>query len=694
MTGKSYTQAEFDAAQAECEREPVHIPGAIQPFGALLCLDPSLERVRQVSTNIESWLGVSVAQCLGTSAAELLGERLHKRLARELRGRETLPGALGARLNGRRVYLSAYRSTGAVVVEIEALREAVPRRWLARVNDWLGRLAQAQTQEVLLSRLAESVRDVTGYDRTLVYRFDEVWNGQVIAENRNDRLGTLLHHHFPAADIPSQVRDMYARNRLRMIVDGEGEPVALEPALEPTSGQPLDLGPGALRAVAPIHREYMHNMGTRASLSIAIFSDAGLWGLVSCHSCQPVALSPVARDSIDTLVRVAGQRLFLLQARAEAHYRQAIHEKRVALTQDAPSSEGPGELLTSHADDWLTLFDAVGLALVYRDQVTRLGCVPPDEPLRELMQWLSGQVSGAAPWSTQSLSDAGYPGAGELRCGCCGLLAMPVMYDVHAPGWLLLFRREKLQVVDWAGRPDKSPERSDGRLRLSPRESFSIWRERVAGKCRAWLASEEVAARDLGDDLAVLASAHEIASLNERLEQERHALAQANAHLEKLASTDSLTGAMNRYRIEHQVQMALANAERYDRGFCLLLFDIDRFKQVNDDYGHEEGDRILKTMVRVLESGLREGDELGRWGGEEFLVLVPAAADTEAMAFAERLRAQVEDTEFGLSAPITISIGVARWRPGDSIKSLVVRADRAMYRAKECGRNRVCFDRD
>lgn len=198
-----------------------------------------------------------------------------------------------------------------------------------------------------------------------------------------------------------------------------------------------------------------------------------------------------------------------------------------------------------------------------------------------------------------------------------------------------------------------------------------------------------MAVRDLGDDLAVLASAHEVTRLNERLKSEQEALALANEHLNELATTDSLTGVMNRYRIEHLVQVALANAARYGHGFSLVMFDIDHFKAVNDAYGHDTGDRILKTLVASLESCLRETDLLGRWGGEEFMVLASNTDLTGATGLAERLRSRVEATDFGLPDPMTVSLGVTEWISGDNFTNLLVRADGAMYRAKETGRNRV-----
>ncbi|MFO7552269.1 MAG: diguanylate cyclase [Haliea sp.] len=683
-----YSEAEIDAALAACNSEPVHIPGAIQPFGIAIVLDRELSCVQQVSANLEDCLGISVKEGLAVSPQRLLGKTAHRSLREGLADRDQLPPGLvlSRKLEGetRRFHLTAFRTGDSVVVELEPIVHGVRYRWLAVVNEHLNNLVNTDSEAAVLNELVAAVRAVTGHDRTLVYQFDEHWNGRVVAESHNERLSSLLNHHFPASDIPPQVRTLYEFNQLRFIADAYQDPVALVPARE----TPIDLSRGALRAVSPVHRKYMRNMGTATSMSVAIHSNTGLWGLLACHKRDAEVLAPSRRDSVVTLVRVATQRLFLLKAETEARYRDQIHQNRIALAREV-QERGPEQILAKHAVEWMRLFRAGGVALVYRDHNSRHGCTPAIPQLVDLAAWLGQEWRELNPWSTTDLTKIGYPGANKIDCGCCGLLAMPLVIDVTTRGWLFFFRREQVETIDWAGEPRKVLERVGDEPRLTPRQSFGVWREEVRGKSLAWQPEELVAARDLGDDLAVLASAHQVTHLNERLQSEREALARANEHLHELATTDSLTGIMNRYRIEHLVQISLANAKRYGHAFSLILFDIDHFKRVNDTYGHEEGDRILKTLVSSVESCLREGDQLGRWGGEEFLVLVPGTGLDGVVELAERMRARVEATDFGLQDPVTVSLGVAEWFPEDSFKTLLVRADGAMYQAKEGGRNRV-----
>lgn len=194
----------------------------------------------------------------------------------------------------------------------------------------------------------------------------------------------------------------------------------------------------------------------------------------------------------------------------------------------------------------------------------------------------------------------------------------------------------------------------------------------------------------LGENLTLAISAYEISTLNMHLEQERKALALANQRLEQLAHFDPLTQVWNRYRIEQAIDAELVAAKRYGAAFALLLFDVDHFKQINDAYGHGVGDEVLVSLARLVETSLRGCDHLGRWGGEEFVVLATHSDEEAAMGLAERLRSLVATLHVsGLDQPITVSIGVAIWQPGDSCKTLMSRADVAMYRAKRSGRNRV-----
>jgi diguanylate cyclase (GGDEF)-like protein/PAS domain S-box-containing protein len=159
--------------------------------------------------------------------------------------------------------------------------------------------------------------------------------------------------------------------------------------------------------------------------------------------------------------------------------------------------------------------------------------------------------------------------------------------------------------------------------------------------------------------------------------------------LEMLAATDSLTGIWNRMKFDEQLNYELTRAKRYDHPLGVILFDIDHFKNINDTYGHPEGDHVLKAIAAITQKSVRESDLFARWGGEEFILLLPYTTLEQASAFAERLRLEIEMFDFGQMGSITASFGVSAYYPDDTIDTVMKRVDAALYHAKNGGRNQI-----
>ena len=162
-----------------------------------------------------------------------------------------------------------------------------------------------------------------------------------------------------------------------------------------------------------------------------------------------------------------------------------------------------------------------------------------------------------------------------------------------------------------------------------------------------------------------------------------------NQKLEYLATIDGLTGLFNRSRIENNVNEEVERAERYKRGLSIILLDIDHFKIVNDDYGHHVGDAVLREFASIIKDGIRKVDAVGRWGGEEFIIILPETNIKEAENIAEQIRKKIENHIFTVIKHKTSSFGVSEYIQGDNSQSIINRADKALYRAKDCGRNKV-----
>lgn len=171
--------------------------------------------------------------------------------------------------------------------------------------------------------------------------------------------------------------------------------------------------------------------------------------------------------------------------------------------------------------------------------------------------------------------------------------------------------------------------------------------------------------------------------ITERIEMEEQ--------LKQLATIDSLTGIYNRRKISTEIDTEIVRAKRYADPFAIAMFDLDYFKEVNDTYGHETGDYVLKKISRLISQYIREGDSFGRWGGEEFMLLFPNLSQEKAMLTAQKLRELVANCSFNEVSEVTISFGVSTYRKDESRKALLKRVDDALYEAKEKGRNRVIY---
>ncbi|MFW5926874.1 MAG: diguanylate cyclase [Wenzhouxiangella sp.] len=669
LTGKA-----LDQALEQCAREPVHIPGAIQPHGALISCDEGLEWIRQVSANLDTMLGIPADEALSLTPEQLLGKEWLERVREVIEGASRFPVLiLPLQVAGRsqRFRVLPYRSGSRAVLELEPVRGQSERWLFSALAEWQTQLSRFHKRDDLHDAVTRLVRDLSGYDRVMIYRFDEDWNGSVVAESRGEDADSYLGHHFPASDIPEQVRRLYSIKPVRDIPDATADSVPLVPAADPDDDAPLDLSRGVLRAAAPIHRAYLANMGVVAAMSIPLHVEGRLWGLLACHALQPNVLPPALRDALRTMVQSASFQLELIESRQRARLIEQANNSRDLLLDERGEFPRPGVLVERHGQEWMEVFRACGVALIVGDGIAAVGDVPDKETLAQLLPKLS-ELSGSTPvWSTREIdrTPLSPPGLGRIT----GLLAAPLPVRQSMRGWLLLFRREKIEMRAWAGNPEKTLKKQGARL--SPRSSFETWKERVRGRSEAWMAVERRVAIDLATDLAALVAANEISRLNEKLTE--------------LATHDHLTGVWSRYRMEEAIDHELAMAQRYGRQCSLLMFDIDHFKHFNDTFGHDAGDQVLVRIAEVVAGKVREADRVGRWGGEEFMVLAGDTDPEGARRLAGRLLRAIGALDLGDYGRVTASFGVATARAEEGRRELIKRADDALYAAKEAGRNRV-----
>ena len=286
-----------------------------------------------------------------------------------------------------------------------------------------------------------------------------------------------------------------------------------------------------------------------------------------------------------------------------------------------------------------------------------------------------------------SIVIARFDDAGHLLHGNAGLRRLH--NDASINLWQLVTRPSRDSVMQ--ALPDAAGRLYSGLLTVSNRSAsmVTLRGSLVLDDGQIWL----IAGYDM-DEFEALSAA--LLALNDELSGACRALARSKRELELreqqirvLSLTDALTGVGNRRRLDEALVSEAARASRYDQPLALLILDIDHFKRVNDTWGHDTGDRVLKETGTMLLASLRESDIATRMGGEEFVVLLPATGVNQALASAERLREALGAHDFNLPSRVTASFGVACLEPGESGPALLARADGALYTAKQQGRNRV-----
>lgn len=486
-----------------CAREPIHIPGSIQPRGVLAVLrEPSFE-IRQVSANVDELLGRSVDDVLGKHLSALIGVEQAARIQQaastfgELRQRNPLDCQIEVAGDLRPFDAILRREpNGVLLVELEiAYGErpfSFPNTYQA-VRSSVEELNQASTLDELYNTTARAVRDLTGFDRVMVYRYDDHYNGEVVAESKRDDLNSFLGLHYPSTDIPAQARALYEKNWIRLISDVNYRPIPLVPPVDPDTGAALDLTYATLRSVSPIHVEYLQNMGVHASMSISLLRRGRLWGLIACHHYAGPHLPPFGtRAAAEFLGSTLSLRLVDQFEDDQLHKRLASQAVLAKLTS---ATMGEDESIASAllgAPDLLDLVPADGVVISIDGDTQVRGMVPPPEAVAAVAEWALG--AGEEIASTEFLS-RDLPGLRLDPHVAAGAFALNLPDGQYA----IWFRREVERSVDWGGDPhNKAIAVSEGdEVRMSPRKSFERWREVVRERSEPWTSTETESAEAL-----------------------------------------------------------------------------------------------------------------------------------------------------------------------------------------------------
>lgn len=558
--------------------ELIHLPGLIQPHGVLLVLQaPSLEII-QASTNTQDLIGYPPENLLGKPLSDLLEEvhiqRIQYCLTEDFESINPLNLSVKC-LHGSVDFDGIVHPwDGVVLLELE-LKAATGRPdffdFYHQVKEPITRIQKAPTLLEMCQIGVKEIQRITGFDRVMVYQFDQDGAGSVIAEETNQD-NPYLGLRYPAFDIPPLARQLFTLNWLRLIPDINYQPVPLLPSHNPLTQQPLDLTLSGLRSASPCHLEYLKNMGANASMTISLIQEQKLWGLIACHHSSPKYIPYHIRTICEFVGQVMSIELTNKEGSEDSDYKRQLQTLQTQFVETLSQAEHFLDGMVQLQTQLLNLVNATGAVILSGDRYVQVGETPTKAEVQSLLKWIKPHLDQGI-FETRSLAK-NYPAAAAFQTIASGVLALEISRIHH--NYILWFRPEVIQLVNWGGNPYKPMEVSaDGSIHMSPRKSFELWREMVRGTALPWKPCEIEAVSELRNLIVgiVLRQSEELALMNFELHR-------SNEELDSFA-----------YIASHDLKEPLRGIHNY-ANFLM------------EDYAetlNEDGVAKLQTLVRLTQ---------------------------------------------------------------------------------------------
>lgn len=563
-----------------CDKEPIHQIQTVQSFAAIIAVDLSNWTICQVSSNLSRYIEFEHKAIIGKSLSDLLPElidRLKKGVELEDFSQiNPLILNISAAFPEKRIVV-AHVNEDRLILEIENVPEAKNNlTFFNKIDKAIQRIQFVDSSKNLFKTVAEEVRNITGYDRVMIYQFDPDYNGEVIAEVKNEELEPFLGIHYPSTDIPKQARKLFLTNRVRMLTDVDDDLSMIYPTTDPKTDRPLNVGGAAARGVSPIHLEYLRNMGVRATLNVAIVENEKLWGLIACHHYQkPKILTYRTRMLIRFMGQIISGHLSLQRAN---EFRKKLLNNNIVHAKLFEQMNEKRDLISGLTKEEITVLDyipASGAAIIFDKKIETLGNVPSEERIWEIANHLSENEPDIL-FSTDSLKNK-FPDKKFFTDDCAGMLSVRISGDPEE--YIIWFRKPQAQEVFWGGNPDKAVINNENSLRLSPRKSFEKWKQVVENCSEPWKDHETDAAILLRNDIkeVILKRFSELRKLHADLQ---------NAYKE----LDTFS-----YTVSHDLRSPLRAIE----GFSQIL--LEDYMDKLDDYGVNVVNTIVSSVNKMDE---------------------------------------------------------------------------------------------
>ena len=561
---------------ANCDAEPLRFIRSCQDHASLIVLYADTLKIKAVSEDCAARYGRPIEDLVGADAgAVLTGDALTtiSSIAPEddLTTLNPIEFSYATETGYERENLILHRQGDYLILEIEPRDPGFgSTKFLTRLDTAMAKIQQSiQVGEAIFETTVREVKAITGYDRVWLYRFDEAYNGEIIAEAKIDGLASYLNLRYPHTDIPKQARDLYLRQQVRMVGSSR---VNSDHLLVSDDDQPVDLSGAANRGVSPIHQEYLRAIGVGASLSIAITVNDKLWGLIACHHGQDWVMDYRLRQLLGFFGRIISGHLALHQS---SGFQKAVlrgNLVRAKLVERMKESDDLAEPLRSGDPNLLDLVQASGAALIFDGKIDRLGACPSEAEINRLIAFVAPRPENL--YATHSLHEA-LPEAKEFTTAPAGLLSIRITSDPTE--YILLFRPEVITTVDWGGRPEHRKLIENGQVRLHPEMSFAKYTETKRGVAEEWQQHQ------LDNALALRNDIKEVILV--KYQEMRHRQRELTSAYEEMESFS--------YTVSHDLRAPLRSIQ----GFAEILREdyTDRL----DDWGQQALSMIVSNVNKM-----------------------------------------------------------------------------------------------
>ncbi|HEY0676731.1 MAG TPA: GAF domain-containing protein [Chitinophagaceae bacterium] len=482
-----------------CGSLPLHLINLIQPYGVLLVLDPASLEIIQASENAGELLSIEPARIINTSLRKHIAPDQFKRLEELVKSGGSAKSVFNFTLEKKNKVITynalVHVKHEYVILEIDiktAGRQSSFIDIFQELKLAIAGIESAINTEEVCEKAITELKKLSGFDRIMIYQFDEDWNGVVIAEAAEPDMDPYLGLRFPASDIPKQARDLYLKNAYRLIPTREYQPVRLYPVINPKTGAFIDLSDCNLRSVAAVHLEYLKNMGVTASMSTRILRDNKLWGLISCHHRTEKYLDYETCSLFELMSIIISGKLGSIQNHELYSFNSRLKSIQSSLMKQVYETDDLYDGLFKRDVSLLELLNAGGAALVDTKQVRVIGNAPSKDQIREMVYWLqSNSLSNV--FHVTNLGDV-YEPAQSYTDVASGIIVIPG--NDNRGEYIIGFRPEVVREVNWGGNPNEAINFEKDQVSYHPRNSFRLWQQVVKNTSLPWLPGEVMVAED------------------------------------------------------------------------------------------------------------------------------------------------------------------------------------------------------